>query len=45
LPPVEALGINTAQPGADQEAGPSTNTSKVERSITIDKPADELYVL
>jgi uncharacterized membrane protein len=41
----EALGINTAQPGANQEAGPSTETSKVERSITIDKPADELYAL
>lgn len=41
----DALGINTAQPAANQQTGASTDAPEVARSITVDKPAEELYRL
>ncbi len=39
----QALGVNTADSSKQHETGASADAPEVERSITIGKPADELY--
>ena len=41
----QALGISTAGEGGDQGSGPSSSTVEVQRSLTVGKPAHELYSL
>jgi uncharacterized membrane protein len=39
----EALGVNTAEPHSPQASIPATHGVKVEESVTIQKPREELY--
>jgi uncharacterized membrane protein len=39
----QALGVNTANGSKQQETGATDGVPVIERSITVEKPADELY--
>lgn len=39
----QALGVNTANGSKQQETGAADGVPVIERSITVEKPADELY--